>query len=163
MRVLHGYYDDTLHVNYTEPQQFTPDNCVEMMRSVLKWAMPVMKGDTTKVCPGIPTILEEDGEEAEEVVDEVVGETVEALEEGLEVKDVMDVDESVEKVLGEGLDVKDVAVEEIEDVKDVEEKPKPQKKETRKTKQRKNRKTGHQRVNQNVQKFKGNVHKNAFR
>lgn len=152
MRVLHGYYDDTLHVNYTEPQQFTPDNCVEMMRSVLKWAMPVMKGDTTKVCPGIPTILEEDGEEAEEVVDEVVGETVEALEEGLEVKDVMDVDESVEKVLGEGLDVKDV-----------EEKPKPQKKETRKTKQRKNRKTGHQRVNQNVQKFKGNVHKNAFR
>lgn len=59
VRVIYGYMDDTLKVQYTEPQQVTVDNFESMMEKVLRWSLPEPQGDPTKVVT-LPTIQEEE-------------------------------------------------------------------------------------------------------
>ena len=51
--------DDTLKVQYTEPQQVTVDNFESMMEKLLQWSLPETRGDPTKVVT-LPTIQEEE-------------------------------------------------------------------------------------------------------
>lgn len=61
-RVLYGYMDGKLKVQYTELQQVTTSNFEEMIGSLLKWSLPTIDGNTTDVMT-LPTIQEEDEEE----------------------------------------------------------------------------------------------------
>lgn len=61
-RVLYGYMDGKLKVQYTELQQVTTSNFEEMIGSLLKWSLPTIDGDTTDVVT-LPTIEEEDEED----------------------------------------------------------------------------------------------------
>lgn len=64
VRVLYGYFDGKLKVQYTELQQVTTSNFEDMIGSLLKWSLPTTNGDTTDVVT-LPTIPEEDEEEDE--------------------------------------------------------------------------------------------------
>lgn len=65
-RVLYGYFDGKLKVQYTELQQVTTSNFEDMIGSLLKWSMPTMDGVTTDVVT-LP-IIEEGDEEADDIV-----------------------------------------------------------------------------------------------
>lgn len=66
VRVLYGYFDGKLKVQYTELQQATTSNFEDMIGSLLKWSLPTIDGDTTDVVT-LPVIEEED-EEADNIV-----------------------------------------------------------------------------------------------
>ncbi|KAJ5149424.1 hypothetical protein N7448_001002 [Penicillium atrosanguineum] len=59
VRVIYGYMDGTLKIQYTEPQQITVDNFESMMKKLLQWNLPETQGDPTKVVT-LPTIQEEE-------------------------------------------------------------------------------------------------------
>lgn len=65
-RVLYGYFDGKLKVQYTELQQVTTSNFEDMIGSLLKWSLPTIDGDTTDVVT-LP-IIEEEDEEADDIV-----------------------------------------------------------------------------------------------
>ncbi|KAJ5191090.1 uncharacterized protein N7498_010075 [Penicillium cinerascens] len=62
VRVIYGYMDDSLKIQYTEPQQVTTENFEPMMERLLQWNMAETQGDPTRVVT-LPPILEEEGED----------------------------------------------------------------------------------------------------
>ncbi|KAJ5665696.1 uncharacterized protein N7477_008144 [Penicillium maclennaniae] len=65
VRVIHGYMDGTLRIQYTEPRQVTVNNFESMMEKLLQWSLPEIQGDPTKVVT-LPTIQEEEEDSTEQ-------------------------------------------------------------------------------------------------
>ncbi|KAJ6108018.1 hypothetical protein N7523_009341 [Penicillium sp. IBT 18751x] len=68
VRVIHGYMDGTLRVQYTEPKQVTVKNFESMMEKLLQWSLPEIQGDPTKVVT-LPTIQEEEEDSTEQDIE----------------------------------------------------------------------------------------------
>jgi hypothetical protein len=65
VRVIWGYFDQKLKVQYTELQQFTSSNLGKSLDDLMMWALPIVPEYTTHLLP-MPSIAESD-EEADSI------------------------------------------------------------------------------------------------
>lgn len=65
VRVIWGYFDQKLKVQYTELQQFTSSNLGKSLDDLMMWALPIVPEYTTHFLP-MPRIAESD-EEADSI------------------------------------------------------------------------------------------------
>lgn len=64
-RVVYGYFDLGLHVQYTDLIKFNEDEFYDQMLDLLQWTLPITDCNTT-ACPSLSVIAEEDELEKED-------------------------------------------------------------------------------------------------